>query len=99
MNASGNDLPPEWSAEVAAVWRDGEQFVYPEEWKDALDILVAWRAEFGIQEFVESDPIIVDSELFASCSDVAKVTNGEYAETIAILTGMNEVDNYYPHLD
>ncbi len=99
QNASGSDMPPEWSDEVAAIWRDGEQFYDPEDWNEAMETMARWRSGYGMQPYQESNPVILDETLWASCSDTTAAINEEYAETVAILSAMNQAENFYPPLD
>ena len=98
-NDNGEMPVPEWSEEVAAVWRDGTQFYSPEEWYRNLDILFNWRAEWGMQEMVEKAPIRIDQSAYEMCSAETYDQVEQYAGIIYGLSTSNVIEMYYPGLD
>jgi len=99
QNADGNLPAPEWSDEVAAVWRDGKQFWQPEEWEDAMWLLIKWRSSYGMEGFYDNEAIVISPETYAMCGERTQRQLEYLTEMIAVLSDDDLIANFYPNLD
>ena len=98
-NPNGDLPPPEWSEQVAEIWKYGDDLETAEEWGYAFLVLTQWRAYHGIQPEVDVQPIVIEPQHWEMCTESGAEQARQYAETIAKISGDPYYEYLYPALD
>lgn len=92
---------PEFTGEVADVWKYGQEIEDPEEMLNALRLIVDFRIEYGMTTYTEPEGVIyVDRSAWnETCSQEAKDMLEYLAWWIEFESSDDTIENLYPEID